>query len=161
MSFYNVYLKAVNGGQFVSVSTEKRLKLKKAIAAEYPGLRIVKKSFFVARTGIDYDNIAQVQEKRASGEKPAENQGLAWGEWETFPYTIQHKGKRYYRFSFAPNTKRETQYLLNGVIVPKDDIKRFCLASEFSTSNSEVFNIAEPNIKAMSIAGQSLTHNGV
>ena len=54
---------------------------------------IQKLSTFQARVGVEYDNIQAVKDKRASGELPAENAGLPWGQWYDYPHIIEHKGE--------------------------------------------------------------------
>jgi hypothetical protein len=112
-------------GQFGRAKWSKQLKTRKGITDN-----ITKRTQMVVRAGIDYDNMKSVQEKRESGELPAENAGLPWGRWVEgcFPYLIHHKEKHYVRL--YPNGNVQTQYYLNGNPVELDAIKEFVLASE-------------------------------
>lgn len=124
-------------GQICTFTTTRPLKVRKGQAP------ITKTSTFQARVGVNYDNIATVQEKRANGELPAENQGLPWGEWEVFPYVIAHKGEKYFRCtSIRNNFVSKTEYTRDGFAISKEEAQVAALASEFSTGEpSEVFNI--------------------
>ena len=128
-------------GQMVTVVTERPLKVRKGEEL------ITKLSEFQARVGVNYDNIASVQEKRASGELPEVNAGLPWGEWDVPNYTIKHKDELYIRMATVTNGfKREPVYTRKGVEISAEEAKKAALASEFSPSNSEVFNIKLSNI---------------
>lgn len=124
-------------GQICTFTTTRDLKVRKGHAP------IKKTSTFQARVGVNYDNIAAVQEKRTNGELPAENQGLPWGEWVVFPYIIAHKGEHYFRCtSIRNNFIPKTEYIRDGVIISKEEAQVAALASEFRESEpSEVFNI--------------------
>lgn len=124
-------------GQIVTVATERAMKVRKG---QDP---ITKRSEFQARVGVNYDNIANVQEKRASGELPAENAGLPWGEWALFPYVITHKGEYYVRCTVVRNNFRKAPvYVRNGLVISKEEAQAACLASEFSErDDNDVFNI--------------------
>lgn len=154
MTLFDRYMDAVQAGQFVRVTTVKELKVRK----KHHGVTIVKQSEFVARPGIQYDNMASVGEKRESGELPSENQGLPWGEWEVYPYAIQHKGNRYLRFATAQGSKRTAPiYYLNGEVASREEVEPYCLASEFKAkSGDDVFNIKEENIAEMKVGGREI-----
>ena len=100
---------------------------------------VTKVTSIVVRAGIDYDNQKAVMEGRESGDLPAENNGLPWGEWVEFPFHIQHKGEDYVRFyagsglDFAP----KVEFFLDGVSVPKETIVPLCLASETATKEEK------------------------
>lgn len=130
-------------GQFVSFKTERNLKVKKN---QTP---IVKVSEFIARIGVDYDNMQSVKTKRENGELPEENQGLAWGEWVKFPYLIAHKDQFYLRCSTTKNShqKGKVKYYRNGVEISKEEAKAASLASEFyDKEDQDVFNIKVSSI---------------
>ena len=125
-------------GQIVTVRTRRPVKMKKGQAA------VFKESEFQCRVGVNYDNIAVVKEGRASGELPAENAGLPWGEWIEFPYTIGHKGETYVRCTLVNNTFRRAPVftLADGSVVDKATVQAGALASEFREGDdSVVFNI--------------------
>jgi hypothetical protein len=112
-------------GQFGRARWRKHLKTRKGVQG------IVEKvTCMTIRAGIDYDNMKAVKEKRESGELPAENAGLPWGEWVAFPYLIAHKDKHYLRLYPNGNGKIETQYFLNGSPATMEEISSYVLASE-------------------------------
>jgi hypothetical protein len=130
-------------GQFVSFKTQKNLKVRKG---QTPILKI---SEFVARIGVEYDNIKRVQEKRESGELPEENQGLPWGQWVKYPYLISHKDEFYIRCSKTNNGKQppKVKYIRDGVEITRYDAMQAALASEFSDkADIDVFNIKVSSI---------------
>ena len=125
-------------GQIVTVKTQRPVKMKKDQPA------VTKTSEFQCRVGVNYDNIKVVKEGRASGELPAENAGLPWGEWIDFPYTIGHKGETYVRCTMLDNSFRRAPVfmLADGTVVDKEFVKSKALASEFKEGDeSVVFNI--------------------
>ena len=146
-------------GAFRSIVWEREMKTKKA----YADYNIVKRSTAVVRFGVEYDNIKAVQEKRSTGELPAQNAGLQWGEWLLYPYFIKHKGNIYLRCAtskvkrwrhnayFICYTGRiKSEYFLNGRKIDKAIIENMCLASEFrQTEKLDVFTINCENIIAI------------
>lgn len=120
-------------GQFGRAKWSKQLKTRKGVSDT-----ITKKTQMVVRAGIDYDNMRSVQEKRESGELPAENAGLpSWQEWDIFPYLLRKKGepdKKYIRLYPVQNSV-QTEYFLNGEPVQLDEIKEYLLASELPSGN--------------------------
>lgn len=122
-------------GQIVTITACRACKTRKGVESV-----VTKRSTFQAQVGVDYNAKAIVQEKRESGELPAEPQPLPWGEWEVFPYVITHKGKRYFRLytvrnDFVPSV----QYYLDGIAVAKAVIEPLCLASEFAEKVGDCF----------------------
>jgi hypothetical protein len=130
-------------GQICTFHTRKAVKVRKGAP------QFTKESMFQGRIGIQYDNMATVQEKREDGRLPSENQGLTWGEWLFYPYIISHNGKRYLRVSKAnSNVRYPSKYFdLNGNEVSAEIVKMFALASEFAPkSDVEVLAIPMDNI---------------
>ncbi len=112
---------------------------------------IEKLSTFQARVGVEYDNIKAVQDKRASGELPQENQGLPWGQWYDYPHIIEHKGEYYYRCTRVRNNfQSQVTYLRNGQEISRQEAEQDCLASEFrgDTANA-VFTIKVASLQAV------------
>ena len=140
-SLKNKLLK-IQKGQFHSVLWERSCKTKKV----YGNNVIIKRSSAVVRFGVEYDNIQAVQEKRASGELPAQNSGLQWGQWLLYPYFIKHKDNIYLRCSTVPNTKVKSEYFLNGAKVSFEQVENMLLASEKNAKKAEVFTINIDNI---------------
>jgi hypothetical protein len=128
-------------GTIVTVTSQKEVKVKKGNAP------ITKLSVFQARLGVTYDNMKSVQEKREDGRLPEQNQGLPWGTWKDFPYIIEHNGKEYVRFSKVNSSvPAKTVFFRDGQEIPVDEVKRVALASEFSKSDLDCFNILADNI---------------
>ena len=130
-------------GQIVTMTTEREVKVRKGRAP------IVKVSTFQARVGVNYDNLSVVKEKRTVGELPAVNQGLPWGEWETFPYVIKHKDERYVRCSVFNGNKGSAHYFRNGKEISMLEVQADCLASELSEKSGDVFNVKVSSIRTV------------
>ena len=130
-------------GQFSNMKWHKELKTRKGVADV-----VTKESNAVVRFGVEYDNIADVKEMRENGELPSENQGLPWGVWKQYPYTIEHKGNEYLRCATVNNTKVHTQYFRNGNPISKAEAEEICLKSEFPTNDKalEIMTINMDNI---------------
>ena len=137
---------ATTKGSFHSILWERPMKTKKAFAWN----TIVKRSAGVVRFGIEYDNMKAVQDKRQTGELPAQNAGLQWGTWALYPYFIQHNGKTYLRCATSKGNTIQTEYFLNGKKVDKSAIENMVLASEFrQTESLDVFTLNTENILAI------------
>lgn len=104
----------------------------------------------VVRAGINYDKQAVVQEKRETGELPAENQGLPWGKWFVFPYVIEHKSEFYLRFYPFPGGKITRQFFMDGKPVEFQDVEAVLLASEKTESTGDCFNVRASSVLEMS-----------
>ena len=132
-------------GQFMGVTLCSPAKL----SAQYKGLNLVKKTSFVARAGVAYDNIGNVIQARADGTLPAENQGLPWGVWKQFPYIISHNGNDYFRFSLVNDNPIITKYYLDGKEITKAEAKTYCIPSAFEnkTEKPVVITVKENNIE--------------
>ena len=137
---------AMSKGSFHSIVWERTMKTKKA----FSGQTITKRSFAVVRFGVEYDHMKAVQMKRESGELPAQNAGLKWGQWEMFPYFIKHNGCIYVRCNPSHNNPITTEYYLNGIKVDKAQIENMCLASEFrKTEALDTFTLNVENVIAV------------
>jgi len=115
--------------------------------------------------GIDYENMAKVEEGRDNGDLPSENAGLPWGHWINFPYIIGHKGKTYVRL-YPPSENRSTKenvkksipkvrfLTADGVEVSPEVVKAVALASEFPKEKTEVlcFTVDADNIVEIGVA---------
>ena len=103
--------------------------------------QITKQVRMVGRIGIEYDNIGVVQEKRATGELPTENQGLPWGEFEVYPYLIAHKDKKYVRLYKGTSDKIQPKvaWFKDGVAVGIEEISPLLLKSELTSSKGDCF----------------------
>jgi hypothetical protein len=101
-----------------------------------------------ARVGVDYDNISDVQEKRANGELPAENAGIGhWAKWNWFPFIIEHKttGQLYLRLSTSKlkNVKYDVFWFRNGVEVSAESVQTDLTAKEKKSGSNveDCFNV--------------------
>lgn len=101
------------------------------------------------RFGVGYDNMQDVQEKRANGILPKENQGLPYGSWieGLYPYALIHKQQIYVRVSLSKNTKTTITWLLNGKRVEYAEVEPFLLASEKPKKNGEKPNVINLKIE--------------
>ncbi len=120
-------------GQFTGFLWVRPMKTRKGVSAV-----ITKTVRCVGRVGLSYDNRAAVQDARASGELPATNAGLPWGQWLLFPHLISHKGNLYIRIYPVPGRAPKVIYKLNGKIVKRSEIEALCLASEFSEVKEDI-----------------------
>ena len=130
-------------GAFYAIQWERQCKTKKS----YKGNAIIKTVNGIFRFGLNYDNIKNVIAKRNNGELPEKNNGLPWGEWESFPYIIRHKGNKYIRFYTVPNGKVESSFKVDGKTVDKNSLNSILLASEKTTGKAiDCFTIKTANI---------------
>ena len=137
---------AMSKGSFHSIVWERTMKTRKA----FSGQTITKRSFAVVRFGVEYDHMKAVQMKRESGELPAQNAGLKWGEWEIFPYFIRHNGSMYIRCNPSHGNAVTSEYYLNGVKVDRSQIESMCLSSEFRpTEKLDTFTLNVENVIAV------------
>lgn len=131
-------------GQFMRVVWARDLKTRKGVTSTVRKIVVA-----VCRAGIEYDNRAIVQEKRAVGDLPAENQGLPWGNWLRYPYIIEHKGTLYVRLYPSVGSRAHAEYFLNGVSARREEIEPLCLASEFRDDDTppDCFTVKLENIQ--------------
>lgn len=116
-------------GQYVNIEGERTMETYKDITE-----RVVKKVKFIARVGLDYDNMKRTMEGRANGDLPAENQGLNGMKWSDFPYFLEGtKGRIYVRLYPVDADgfrNMETKYFVNGIETTKEQALSFCTAKE-------------------------------
>ncbi len=117
------------------------------------GHTAIKSVSAIVRSGIDYDSIARVQEKREAGILPSENAGLPWGEWILPPRVILHKGLEYLRFATAPNMDFApfVSFELDGKPSNDAELAPLCLASEFRDNENglDVFTLKLATLKTL------------
>lgn len=111
-------------GQFSRAAWVRNCKVK----VGSPAVR--KSTVMTVRAGIQYDNMKSVQDKRESGELPKENAGLPWGQWEVYPYLIQHNGTRYARLYPTASQSAQVAYFVNGKEQSYEQVEGYLLASE-------------------------------
>jgi hypothetical protein len=137
-------------GQLCRIKYARPLKIKKESQTEYSGRKITDGVF---RIGVDYNNTKAVQDKRASGELPAENQGLKGRSWVVFPCLLKGlNDKLLVRIYTVRNAYRRTHYEINGSEVDFDTLQGLsvCLASEFTINSDLVsFDLDIENILEM------------
>jgi hypothetical protein len=114
----------------------------------------------VVRGGGEYDELKATKEGRESGDLPAENSGLPWGQWSEYPYLIEHKGEPYVRFYPASGmdvtTKKPfpivSEYYVDGELSTKEVAMELCTASNFSShEKTGCFSIKASNVQAIII----------
>lgn len=120
-------------GQFTGFLWVRPMKTRKDVSA-----LVTKSVRCVGRVGLAYDKREAVQEARASGELPAQNAGLPWGQWLLFPYLIQHKGKLYLRIYPVPNRRPRVIYRIDGRLASRAEVEPLCLSSEFSEVREDI-----------------------
>ena len=124
-------------GQNVRAVWSRPIKTRK----EFAGIQIVKTVSAIVRAGIDYSNMQK--------NRDIETGPLPWGEWDVFPFSIIHKGVDYIRL-YPPNGLRFypiVSYTKNGKPVTAEEVKPFCLASEFSKGDApDCFTIKAENL---------------
>jgi hypothetical protein len=132
-------------------------KVKKAAQGD----NIEKHVRMVGRMGIEYDAMKSTVERRESGEAPAENAGLPWGEWLEYPYLIQHKGKVYLRLYVGTSRKvtPKVEWTRNGQPVSREDIESALLASEKSERKGDTFTCTLANLTRVHI--EDTSDNGI
>lgn len=128
-------------GAFRSVSWQ----TEKKPSAKFKGISLRKSTRAVVRAGINYANLKDVQEGIANGER-GEVQPLPWGQWEKFPYTISHKGKRYVRL-YIQGGQIETEYFVNGKKCEKSEFESYLNPSDVGKKNDTgTITVAEENL---------------
>lgn len=121
-------------GGFVGMSWERPCKTR----AAFKHLNLVKRVSCVGRVGLNHENRQAVQDARASGELPSENQGLPWGEWLLAPYFITHRGALYVRLYPVEGSTPKAVFLHDGNEVSKESLRAYLLASEFDEVDSAI-----------------------
>lgn len=144
-------------GQIVTVRGSRPMKLR----AAHKGADLRKESVFQVRLGVEYENLANTQAKRESGELPAENTGLpSWAELlhddngKVLKGLLRNarNGTLYLRGkpnSENPQAVRGTRFLLNGHEVDKATAQSMALASEFKPSNGDWIYYKLENVESI------------
>lgn len=122
------FLAKVNGG-VGHFQVEWQTTVKPAAAHRARNLRKV--SSATCMTGAEYrllnDHAIRDADGNATGER-TETGSLPWGEWETYPYVVAHKGQKYARIYTVDGTVRSI-YLVDGEIVDRDTFNTFLTPS--------------------------------
>jgi hypothetical protein len=100
----------------------------------------------VVRGGIDFANLQAVKDGIATGTRGGV-QGLSYGEWESFPYVIAHKGERYYRLYPVAGSRSTVRYFANGVEVTREAYMAFLTPSarDKASQPRDCFNVKAVN----------------
>lgn len=125
----NKRLDNIQKGAYTSIVWERNAHIKRSC----PYI-IKKRVFATCRVGINYKNIGYVKNSLINGERNNDFT-LPWGQWERYPYIIQHTNKkeitnRYLRLYLGTNQSIRSEWYLNGRIVNLEDIKQYLLSSE-------------------------------
>lgn len=134
-------------GEFTRLVYERPLKFRAAFK-EFDG---VKHTELTCRIGIDYDSMKAVKEKRNDGRLPEQNAGLSGLSWIVPEYLLVNSSNELLlRVYLHPNCYKKSTYYLNGLEVSKEDLREYCLASEFQESNKDCLNIYLSKISELS-----------
>lgn len=126
-------------GEFTRLVYERPLKFRAAFK-EYDG---VKHTELTVRIGVNYEALKAVKERRGDGRLPGQNAGLSGLSWIVPEYLLVNSSNELLlRVYTHPNCYKKSTYYLNGVETDKKDLREYCLASEFTESNKDCFNIA-------------------
>jgi len=121
-------------------------------------IKVEKEVCTTGRVGIDHENKKSTIAGRADGSLPAVNAGLPWGNWEWFPYIIEHNGQRYLRLNPPiDNEKRPIKvssvvtWFLNDTETTYEKIEAYLMASEKRNDREKsVYNV---KIESMNYVG--------
>ena len=95
---------------------------------------VEKHTKFIARVGLNYDNLQATKDGRASGELPQTNAGLNGMTWSDYPYFLEGKGGKIYVRLYPVDgdgfRNMETTYTVDGVPATKEYALTFCTAKE-------------------------------
>ena len=111
--------------------------------------KITKVVLATVRTGVEFKNLA-INEDRETGSLP-------WGEWEVYPYAIQHKGNRYIRLYLGNSMK--VFYLVDGVKVASE-VAKAMLPKSNSTGKPSCITVKESGLVSIKQKGKELV-NGI
>ena len=98
-------------GQFARATWQSVVKT----AAAHKAHKVVKTTTATVRAGIAYANLAQNADK--------ETGALPFGEWETFPFVVVHKGQDYLRLYLADDARTTTTYTIDGAPATAEEVR--------------------------------------
>lgn len=106
----------------------------------------------VVTTGVDFANLAKVQEGIANGER-GEVQPLPWGEWVEFPYIITHKGNYYLRLTLR-SPMRVTTREVDGEAVTREEWNAYLTPSALAKAeDGEAPLVITPKMETITLLG--------
>ena len=120
-------------GTFATMEYARPCKTKKACTMEITKKTVVRN----CRIGAQYDALATTKAAKGvttTAEAHALNTGLKGMSWVNYPTILKSDktGAQYVRIELNNNTKFETEFYCDGVVVDKASIEEFLLASEKS-----------------------------
>lgn len=124
-----------------------RIVSKKKPLKAYAQHDITKVVLCTVRAGIEYRNQKEVIE---SGKEVG---SLPWGEWESYPYAIGHKGTRYLRLYLGQSLK--VFYLVDGVKVATNVAKQM-LPKSNPTQKPLCITVKETGLVSLKQKGKEL-----
>jgi hypothetical protein len=127
-------IEVIPKGAFVKVTWHRDCAVRKRNPAN-----VTKRTEAVCRLGINYDNIAKVQDARANGDLPEEPQSI-WngkGQWTHFPFILIHtvSGEPYLRLYNTIHGGKVT-YFEDHQETTKDAVKEHLLAYELKNDRT-------------------------
>ena len=137
-------------------------------AAAHKATKLEKRTSGTFRAGISFANLGSVKDGIRDGERGEVGQ-LPWGEWERYPFFIQHKGERYVRLYPPAKTIEVTdedgnivqkrvadwaaanlavQYFVNGVETDRETFNGFLTPSDAKKrdTDAECITVKESNL---------------
>ena len=126
-------------GAFVSLQTRRPCEMR----AAFRSTPIFKVASMTVRLGVEYDNQSGVQDRRESGELPAENQGLVGKEWLVYPYIKRSLKSGKLLLATVPcrnETPVHVSYFEDafGNRIDREHAKQICTAKEFPTRSDYI-----------------------
>ena len=119
----------------------------------YSDYKITKVTLCTVRAGIEYSNLKEVK-AFADGHK-----GLPWGEWETYPYSITHKGNRYLRLYLGNAIK--VIYFIDGVKVSANKAKFMLPVARAKSVKPLCITVKESGLVSLKQKGKELINESV
>lgn len=125
---------------------------------------VVKHTVANVIVGVNYDNKQATREGRASGEKPAVNQGLNGMEWEHFPFiqrSCRADNPKRYLVVYTAKNGSESTYEMNGVELTRDEF--VACTTKKGNNEGKVFDPTAPwkisvdDINWLKIGGETYT----
>jgi hypothetical protein len=126
---------AARKGQNIQAVWQREAKIRK----EFANVKIEKRTAAYIRTGIGYENLASVQDAIAAGERGEVQPLPVWEKWHSYPFILENtKNQTTYIRAYPPsftNLPRRSEWILDGVVTPFAEVKKYLLASEYPNDN--------------------------
>jgi len=145
LALASIFAAQTQHGGFVSLKTARPLGTKKGVTP------VLKVSEYTCRLGVCYDNQKSVQEKRESGELPAENQGLLGRTWVIPNFLMQSEKSGKFLIRVTPvrtdTAVRSVKFFRNGAEISKDEAMIGALAKEsYERETTDAFDIQAESV---------------